>query len=271
MASRGRVFVLLVLADVNGERSAFTAVALPGIPIIQPGDDLAQIILEALARAGLSLESGDVLVITSKIVSKAEGRFVDLNTVEPDEAAYLLAGVTRKDPRIVQLVLRESKRVSRTAPNVLVVEHRLGFVSANAGIDQSNVDGGEGRVLLLPLDPDASARAVRERLLAATGAAVGVVISDSHGRPFRLGNVAVAVGAAGLPALLDLRGQTDLFGRELRISLQGYADEVAAAANLLSGEAAEGRPVVLLRGLNFPPLDGCARDLVRPPEQDLYR
>ncbi|MBI5669427.1 MAG: coenzyme F420-0:L-glutamate ligase [Chloroflexi bacterium] len=256
---------------MNTEISSFTATALPGIPIIQPGDDLAQIILDALERAELPLQSGDVLVITSKIVSKAEGRFVDLRAVQPSETAYALASETRKDPRIVELVLRESKHVSRIAPNVLVVEHRLGFISANAGIDQSNVDGGEERVLLLPLDPDASAQAIRARLLEATGAEVGIVISDSHGRPFRLGNVAVAVGVAGMPALLDLRGRTDLFGRELRISIQGYADEVAAAANLLSGEAGEGRPVVLLRGLTFPALDGRAKDLIRPPEQDLYR
>lgn len=271
MASRGPVFASPVYHNVNAGPVSFTAVALPGIPIIRPGDDLAQLILDALARADITLQNGDVLVITSKIVSKAEGRFVDLRTVEPGEEAKRLAAETRKDPRIVELVLRESRGISRKAPGVLVTENRLGFISANAGVDQSNVDGSENSVLLLPLDPDASARAVRARLLQTTGATVGVVISDSHGRPFRLGNVGVAIGVAGMPALLDLRGQPDLFGRKLHISVQGYADEVAAAANLLAGEAAEGRPVVLLRGLDFPPLDGSAQDLNRPPELNLYR
>lgn len=256
---------------MNADLISFTAIALPGIPIIQPGDDLARIILDSLARAALTLQSGDALVITSKIVSKAEGRSVDLRAVTPGAAAYALASETHKDPRLVELVLRESKHISRKAPHVLVVEHRLGFTSANAGIDQSNVDGGEDHALLLPLDPDASAQAIHERLRAEAGADVGIVISDSHGRPFRLGNVGVAVGVAGMPALLDLRGRTDLFGRELRISIQGYADEVAAAANLLSGEAGEGRPVVLLRGLNFAAGEGRAKDLIRPPEQDLFR
>jgi len=161
--------------------------------------------------------------------------------------------------------------ISRKAPGVLVVQHRLGFISANAGIDQSNVDGGDDHVLLLPVDPDASAEAIRRRLCAATGTDVGVVISDSHGRPFRLGNVGVAIGVAGMPALLDLRGRPDLFGRELKISIQGYADLVASAANLLTGEADEGRPVVHLRGLQFPSVEGHAHEMNRPPEQDLYR
>lgn len=245
--------------------------ALPGIPLIQPGDDLAQVILGGVARAGLSLKDRDVLVVTSKIVSKAEGRLVDLRDVTPGPDACRLARETRKDPRIVELVLRESVAVSRRAPGVLVTQHRLGFVSANAGIDQSNVDGSEEHVLLLPLDPDASAAALRRRLREFTGAGVGVVISDSHGRPFRMGNVGVAVGAAGIPTLLDLRGQPDLFGRELKISMQGYADLIASAAHLLSGEGAEGRPVMHVRGLQFPPIEGRASDLNRSPEQDLYR
>jgi coenzyme F420-0:L-glutamate ligase/coenzyme F420-1:gamma-L-glutamate ligase len=182
-----------------------------------------------------------------------------------------LAAITGKDPRMVELVVRESTAVVRAAPNVLVVRHRLGFVSANAGIDQSNVDGGEGTALLLPRDPDESARNLRARLSVRTGVAPAIVLSDSHGRPFRMGNVGVAVGAAGLPALRDLRGQPDLFGRPLKISLQGLADEIASAANLVSGEGAEGLPVVLLRGLRLPPADGRAADLVRPPEQDLFR
>lgn len=251
--------------------ASFTAAALPGIPLIQRGDDLAAIILESMTQAGLSLSNGDALVVTSKIVSKAEGRLFDLKMVEPGAEARELATETRKDPRIVELVLRESKGISRKAPGVLVVQHRLGFVSANAGIDQSNVGGDDDLVLLLPVDPDESAQRLCKQFKKATGADVGVVISDSHGRPFRMGNVGVAIGAAGMPALLDLRGKPDLFGRELKISIQGYADLVASAANLLTGEADEGRPVVLLRGLNFPAIAGHAAELVRPPENDLYR
>ena len=256
---------------MNIPNPSFTATSLAEIPLIQPGDDLAKIILEALARVDIQLQTGDALVVTSKIVSKAEGRYFDLREIRPGEEAERLAAETRKDPRIVELVLRESRLISRKAPGVLVVQHRLGFVSANAGIDQSNVEGGDDHVLLLPLDPDASAEAIRGHLREATGADVGIVISDSHGRPFRMGNVGVAIGVAGMPALLDLRGKPDLFGRELKISIQGYADLVASAANLLTGEADEGRPVVHLRGLQFPRIDGHAGEMNRPPEQDLYR
>ena len=253
------------------ETVSLSLTALPGIPLVQAGDNLADLILQAVERAGLGLQTGDVLVVTSKIVSKAEGCLVDLRTVQPGEEALRLAAETRKDPRIVELVLRESMGISRKAPHVLVVQHRLGFVSANAGIDQSNVDAGEDHVLLLPIDPDASARDIRAALLEKTGAAVGVVISDSHGRPFRLGNIGVAIGVAGLPALLDLRGQPDLFGRKLQISMVAYADAIAAAAQLLSGEGAEGRPVVLLRGLPVTGQEGRAADLQRSPDEDLYR
>ncbi len=248
-----------------------TAVALPGIPMVQPGDNLVSIILEGLVRASYSLESGDALVIASKIVSKAEGRFIDLKTVAPSPQALALADETRKDPRIVELVLNESRSISRKAPGVLVVTHRLGFTSANAGIDQSNVENGDERVLLLPQDPDGSAQAIRASLRKETGADVGVIISDSHGRPFRMGNVGVAIGVAGMPALLDLRGREDLFGRLLKISIQGYADLAASAAHLLTGEADEGRPIVLLRGLNYPAMEGHAAELNRLPEHDLYR
>ena len=245
--------------------------ALSGIPLVKPGDDLAQIILAALSHSAVILQNGDVLVVTSKIVSKAEGRAVNLTDVTPSAEAVRLAEATLKDPRIVELILRESTAISRQAPGVLITRHRLGFVSASSGIDQSNVDGGEETALLLPLDPDGSAQAIRVAIREATGVQVAIVLSDSHGRPFRLGNMGVAIGVAGMPALLDLRGSTDLFGRVLKMSIQAYADEVASAANLLSGEAAEGRPVVLVRGLNFPPLDGHASDYNRPLETDLYR
>lgn len=250
---------------------SLTVTALPGIPLVKQGDDLSQIILDGIAKLGLQFVTGDALVVTSKIVSKSEGRLFDLRDIEPGAEAQRLAAETRKDPRIVELVLRESLKISRQAPGVLVVQHRLGFVSANAGIDQSNVDGSEDMVLLLPLNPDASAKAIHERLKAQTGADVGIVISDSHGRPFRVGNVGVAIGVAGMPAVLDLRGKADLFGRELKISIMGYADLVASTANLLTGEADEGRPIVLVRGLQYPAQQGTAVDLYRAPEQDLYR
>jgi len=251
--------------------SSINVTALPGIPLVQQGDDLPQIILNSLNQLGMVLETGDALVVTSKIVSKSEGRLFDLRNIEPGAEAQRLAGETRKDPRIVELVLRESLKISRQSVGVLVVQHRLGFVSANAGIDQSNVDGSDDMVLLLPLDPDASAERIRERLREATGTDVGIIISDSHGRPFRVGNIGVAIGVAGMPAVLDLRGKTDLFGRELKISIQGYADLVASTANLLTGEADEGRPIVLVRGLRYPAQAGTAKDLYRAPEQDLYR
>ncbi len=251
--------------------SALQLLALPGIPLVAAGADLAALIMAALARAGLELCDGDVLAISSKIVARAEGRSVVLSSVQPGAEARERAAVTGKDARMVELVLRESRSISRQAQEVLISEHRLGFISANAGIDHSNVGGDDDEVLLLPLDPDASAADLRARLAAASGVAPGVVIMDSHGRPFRLGTVGVAIGVAGLPALLDLRGRTDLFGRELRVSMQGYADMIASAAQLTGGEGAEGRPVILLRGLQYPPQDGSASDLLRPPDRDLYR
>lgn len=248
-----------------------TILSLTGIPLIKPGDDLPQLILQALERMQCPLVAGDVLVVTSKIVSKAEGRIVDLHDVIPSAEAAALARETEKDPRLVELVLQESTEISRKGRRVLITRHRLGFVSANAGIDQSNVDEGGERVLLLPIDPDRSADAIREALLAVTGVEVGIVISDTHGRPFRMGNVGVAVGAAGIPTLLDLRGETDLFGRVLKVTVQGYADLVASAAHLVCGEGDEGLPVTLVRGLRYPPVMGTASELNRSPELDLYR
>lgn len=246
--------------------------ALPGIPDVQPGDDVGRLLLAALDRAGLTPQDDDVIAVAQKIVSKAEERLVDLADVEPGERAYELARQTDKDPRLVELILRESDEVSRVRPGVIIVRHRLGFTSANAGIDRSNVGSeGEERVLLLPVDPDASAARIREMILAERGAAVGVIITDSHGRPFRLGTVGVAIGVAGLPALWDRRGEADRYGYRLQHTDVGVADEIAAAAGLLMGQAAEGQPAVLIRGLRLPPIDGRAADLVRPKDLDLYR
>lgn len=235
---------------------------------------MARLLLEALARADLALRDGDVLAIAQKIISKAEGRQVRLADVEPGAEAVELAAQADKDPRLVELILRESTAVSRVRRGVIIVRHRLGFTSANAGIDRSNValdNPADEAVLLLPLDPDASAQRIREAIHTRTGRLVGIIITDSHGRPFRLGTVGVAIGVAGIPALRDRRGEADLYGYRLQHTDVGLADEIAAAAGLLMGQAAEGLPVVLVRGLRLPPGDGRATDLVRPPDQDLYQ
>src|SRR5262249_57081878 len=206
-----------------------TLTALSGIKLVEPGDDLGTITVGALRGNGLVPTDGDVLVVAQKIVSKAEGRYVDVSTVRPSERARALAAEVDKDPRFVEVVLSESKRLVRHRPGLLIVEHRLGFVMANAGIDHSNVaaeDGGE-RVLLLPEDPDGSARALRDHLARVFGTKIGVIISDSFGRPWRKGTVGVALGAAGLPALIDMRGHPDLFGRALQVTETGFADELA--------------------------------------------
>ncbi|GLK73913.1 coenzyme F420-0:L-glutamate ligase [Ancylobacter dichloromethanicus] len=247
-------------------------VALPDFPLVAQGDDLAHLILEGVARAGLELRDGDVVVLAQKIVSKAEGRLVDLAGVEPSPEARALAAQVLKDPRLVELVLRESRRVVRARPHVLIVEHRLGLIMANAGIDQSNVDaGGREVALLLPQDPDASAHGLHARLRETCGAAVGVVINDSFGRPWRRGTTGIAIGAAGLPALVDRRGEPDLFGRPLQVTMIGFADEIAASASLLMGPADEGRPVVVVRGLQWNAPMGPAADLIRPEAEDLFR
>jgi coenzyme F420-0:L-glutamate ligase/coenzyme F420-1:gamma-L-glutamate ligase len=206
-------------------------------------------------------------------VSKAEGRMVDLATVEPSTEAIELAGKVQKDPRLVELILSETTRVVRARPGLLIVEHRLGFVMANAGVDQSNVGSPDDpqQALLLPVDPDGSAAILRRRLSQKFGMPVAVIINDSFGRAWRRGTCGVAIGAAGLPALMDLRGSPDLFGRELRVSITGHADEIAAAASLVMGQGAEGQPVVVVRGLAWGGPDNAASELVRPAAEDLYR
>ena len=253
--------------------STVTLTPLHGIKLVEPGDDLGAITIAALRDNGLALEAGDVLVVAQKIVSKAEGRFVDVASVQPSERAIALAAEVDKDPRFVEVVLSESRRVVRHRPGLLIVEHRLGFVMANAGIDHSNVAPGDGveRVLLLPVDPDGSARALQRYLMGVFGIGPGVIISDSFGRPWRNGTVGVALGAAGLPAFVDLRGHPDLFGRELLVTETGFADEIAAAAGLLMGQADEAVPMVLVRGLAWSAPDLPAAALVRPAEHDLFR
>jgi coenzyme F420-0:L-glutamate ligase / coenzyme F420-1:gamma-L-glutamate ligase len=244
--------------------------ALPGIPLIAAGDNLAAVVVTSLRDAGLALATGDVLVLAQKIVSKAEGRSVDLATVTPSPRAVALAEETGKDARIVELILAESTEVLRHRPGVLIVAHKLGLVLANAGVDRSNVDGRE-HVLLLPRDPDRSCAELRRAIAAATGVEVGVMIIDSIGRAWRNGTIGTAIGVAGLPGLLDLRGTPDLYGRPLETTEVGLADELAAAASLVMGQTGEGRPVVLARGLGYGRRDGTARELVRPREKDLFR
>lgn len=247
--------------------------ALAGIKLVEPGDDLGAIAVAALAANGLAARLGDVLVVAQKIVSKAEGRYVDVATVEPSPRAIALAAETDKDPRFVEVVLGESKRVVRRRPGLLIVEHRLGFVMANAGIDHSNLPQADGvdRVLLLPADPDGSAARLRHHIADALGVTIGVIVSDSFGRPWRKGTVGIALGAAGLPAYIDMRGQSDLFGRELLVTETGFADEIAAAAGLVMGQAAEAVPMVLVRGLSWSAPEAPAAAIVRAAENDLFR
>ena len=247
--------------------------ALTRIPLVRPGDDIADLILDGLANSGLTLRHGDVLVVAQKIVSKAEGRHVNLRAITPSARAEALAIEVGKDARLVELILRESTEVVRHRTGVLIVAHRCGVVLANAGIDASNIGpgGDDNQVLLLPEDCDRSCGKIRARLAALTGIEASVVIIDSLGRAWRNGTVGVALGAAGLPALLDLRGKRDLFDRELRTTQVGIADEIAAAASLLMGQANEGIPVVLVRGLKFSDTNGSANDLIRARELDLFR
>jgi coenzyme F420-0:L-glutamate ligase/coenzyme F420-1:gamma-L-glutamate ligase len=249
-----------------------TIIGLAGIPLVKAGDDLAAITLDGYKATALAPEDGDVLVVAQKIVSKAEGRFVDVTKITPSREAAALAAETQKDPRFVEVVLSESRRIVRHRPNLIIAEHKLGFVMANGGIDHSNVaPGGDERILLLPIDPDGSAERLRNQLVGATGKTIAIIVSDSFGRAWRRGTVGVALGTAGLPAIIDWRGHPDLFGRPLEVTETGFADEIAAAASLVMGQADEAVPIALVRGLSWSAPDAPAADLVRPPEHDLFR
>jgi coenzyme F420-0:L-glutamate ligase/coenzyme F420-1:gamma-L-glutamate ligase len=244
-----------------------------GIGEVRPADDLVELVTAAAARDGWSWRDGDVVIVAQKIVSKAEGRFASIDAVDVTDQARELARRTGKDPRLVALILSESVEVLRAVPDVLIVRNRHGVVLANAGIDRSNVpqDAVGERVLLLPADPDASARRLKAGIDARCGVAVGVIVNDSLGRAWRHGTVGAALGAAGLPALEDARGQRDREGRPLQITRVGLADEIAAAASMLMGQGAEGRPLVLMRGLEHTARNGAAAELVRPLAEDLFR
>ena len=262
-----------------------TLTPLANIPLIRHGDDLADILVKALHTNAIQLQNGDILVLAQKIISKAEGRMVNLATVTPSDRALKLAGSTQKDPRVVELIFQESKEILRTRPGAIIVEHKLGFVCANAGIDHSNVappepsEGSEtfGRqnpedwVLLLPENPDRSAEQIRQKIKATSNIPIGVLIIDSHGRAWREGTVGTAIGIAGLPGIVDLRGKLDLFDFRLQITQVGVADELAAAASLVMGQAAEGTPAIHVRGFPYPLREGSLKELLRPKEQDLFR
>jgi len=249
-----------------------TITPIAGLPMVRAGDDLAQLIADGLTAAGLTIGAGDILVVAQKIVSKAEGRLVSLESITPSARALALAAETEKDPRLVELILRESTDVLRKKPGVLIVRHRLGLVGAQAGIDQSNVEHGDDeKALLLPEDPDASAVRLREALRALTGVAPGIIISDSMNRPWRLGTIGGAIGAAGVRVLDDRRGQTDIYGRELKVTLINRADSIATAAILMMGETTERTPVALVRGFAPDDVNESARSAIRPLEEDMFR
>ena len=265
---------------MSPEPTPLTLMPLVGIPLVQPGDDLAEIILLALQSSNLDLQNGDIFVLAQKIISKSEGRLVCLESiVEPSIKSVVYAAEADKDPRLVELIMRESNELLRIRPGLMIVEHRLGFICANAGIDHSNVQPPEDAenqnpedwVLLLPEDPDASAASLRESLETETGLRLGILIIDSHGRAWRNGTVGVTIGLSGIPGVVDKRGEEDLFGYELRVTEVGAADELAAAASLMMGQVAEGTPVVHVRGFPYSLRDAELSELIRPKEKDLFR
>lgn len=252
--------------------NGFSVVPVPGMPMVEAGDDLTAQILQALASNGLDLIDGDVVCIAQKVISKAEGQLVPLADITPSAEAIALAEETDKDPRLVELILRESTEVLRKKPGVLIVRHRLGLVGAHAGIDQSNVDHGDGdKALLLPKDPDASAAGLREEIRKRNGVNVSIIVTDSHNRPWRMGTIGGAIGCAGLEVLDDHRGGEDLYGRELKVTLINRADALAGAATLVMGETTEKVPLALIRGLPVEDSEQTARMINRPLEEDLFR
>jgi coenzyme F420-0:L-glutamate ligase/coenzyme F420-1:gamma-L-glutamate ligase len=250
-----------------------TLTVIPGIPLIAAGDDLGGIIIDAMVKCGLTPIDGDIIVVAQKVVSKAQGRFVNLETVEPSAHAREVATRVERDPRLVEVILSESVRVVREHRSVLIVEHRSGHVTANAGVDRSNVSASPNGdvVLLLPEDADAAAAKLRAQIEKRFARRIGVIVNDSFGRPWRQGTVGVALGAAGVPALNDLRGRPDLYGRPLEVTVTAFADEVASAASLLMGQSAEAHPVVVVSGFTIDDRDVPAKALIRPIAEDLFR
>jgi len=240
-------------------------------PDVRPRVDLPALIIDVLRDSSLFPQDGDILVVAQKVVSKAEGRIVDLREVVPSPRALALAAEAERDPRLVEVILREARTILRVRPGLIIAEHRLGFICANAGVDHSNIGLGEDVVTLLPSDPDASARSIKQAVDSAFRTHVAVIINDSHGRPFREGAVGVCIGVAGIEPLRSYVGKVDRYGYVLRTSVEAIADEVASAATLLMGQADEGRPLVLIRGVTFARGEGSARALLRDPSRDLFR
>ena len=255
--------------------SELTFTQLLNIPLIEERDNIAEILFHAIRRQFIELKDGDILAVTSKIISKSEGRMINLNDVEPSDKALELGNETNRDPRLMELILKESKEIVRASEQAIIVEHRLGFISANAGIDHSNVQGNYGNkedwYLLLPLSPDNSAEKIRIFIKEKTGKDIGVIIIDSHGRPWRKGTVGVIIGTSRVPALIDLRGKTDLFGYHLKISEVAAGDELAAAASLMMGQADEKIPAIHVRGFPYQLCDSTIADILRPRNMDLFR
>jgi coenzyme F420-0:L-glutamate ligase / coenzyme F420-1:gamma-L-glutamate ligase len=248
---------------------SITLTAIEGIPMVNAGDDLAALIIRGLERTAFRLEHGDIVVVCQKIISKAEGRVVELKNIEPSEFATSLARRWEKDPRVVELVLRQTNRVVRNERGVIIVETGPGWVCANAGVDESN-SLADDRAILLPADPDASAAKLRAELRRRVGVELAVVVTDTFGRPWRDGLTEVCLGISGMNPMLDLRGKTDLGGRELHHTVVAVADEIACAAGLLMEKAA-GIPAVVVRGYPYQPSDVSAKVLIRPAEADLFR
>ena len=246
-----------------------TVIGLRGFPEVRYGDDLGVLIVEACRRNGVELRDGDVVVVSQVVVSKAEGRVVELEGVVYSKHAETLAKATGKDPRVVEVILREARKIVRVRNGVIITETIHGFVCANSGVDLSNV--GEGKAALLPEDPDRSSREIRKRIRELTGCDVAVIISDTHGRPFRRGTINVAIGCSGLAPLWDRRGEKDLYGRELRSKVTCVADELASAAELVMGQANEGIPVAIIRGYRYESKESSAREIIRPEQEDLFR
>jgi coenzyme F420-0:L-glutamate ligase/coenzyme F420-1:gamma-L-glutamate ligase len=248
-------------------------IALENFPLVQPGDDLGQLLVESLAANKLTLQAGDVLIIAQKIVSKAEGRYVRLADVEAGPEAIALAAEAAKDPRQVELILQESREVIRVRPGVIIVEHRNGYVHANAGIDKSNIPNcpDDPQVLLLPENPDASAAALRKAMHGACGEAIKIIINDSTGRAWRVGTVGIAIGTAGFLPLYNQIGEDDMFGNTLEVTEAAVADELAAAASLVMGQAAQSCPVVLVRGAQLQAAESGSEALLRDKSQDMFR
>lgn len=255
--------------------SSLVITQLKNVPLINTGDNLSEILYQSLQEQDISLEGGDILGITSKVVSKAEGRWVKLSTITPSREAQELAEKTKRNARLVELILSECNDIIRATEQAFIVEHKIGFICANAGIDHSNVraevDGEDDWYLLLPVDPDESARAIAWDLKRITGKQVGVIIIDSHGRPWRRGTIGTVIGTSHVPTLVDLRGKEDIFGYKLRITMVAAADELASAASLMMGQAAEKVPAVHIRGFPYPFTESSIKDVLRLKNKDLFR